>query len=53
MTRNGRKVGKQYSSLHTRSRYVTKAQLRARTAARAEAAARYEAAVARWEADQA
>ena len=51
MTRSGRKVGKQYSSLHTRSRFATKADLKAREAARAAAAARYEAAVARWAAD--
>ena len=51
MTFSGRKIGKQYSSLFSRSRLVTKAQLKDRTAKRAEAAARYEAAVARWAAD--
>ena len=50
---NGRKVGKQYSSLHTQSRYATRKQLRERTARRQAAQSRYEAAVARWAADNA
>ena len=48
---NGRKAGKQYSSLHSKRRSLSPAARRARLQAQMDHANAYAAAVARWEAD--